>query len=138
MQDDLEILGLEYDYNTLKTGDKDNFELHLRNLVNNNYGKEFATTHLKIAFPILDEKEICDIEIKKGNKPLYLEVIGKNGQKQKKFYVRSGNSSQELEIDEVASYVKNRFETIWKIWERPTTKNIVHLADSVKFEDNGN
>lgn len=36
----------------------------------------------------------------------------KNGQKQKKFYVRSGNSSQELEIDEVASYVKNSFEAI--------------------------
>jgi len=112
VQDNLEILGLEYDYNTLKAGDKDSFELHLRNLVNKSYGKEFATTHLKIAFPIIDEKEICDIEVKKGNKPLYLQVTGKNGQKQKKFYVRSGNSSQELEIDEVASYVKNRFELL--------------------------
>lgn len=112
VQDDMEILGLEYDFNTLKVGDKDHFELHLRNLVNKTYGKEFATTHLKVAFPIVDEKEICDIEVKKGNKPLFLEIVGKNGQRQKKFYVRSGNSTQELEIDEVASYVKNRFEIV--------------------------
>jgi len=43
-------------------------------------------------------------------KPLFLEVADKDGIKQKKFYVRSGNTSQELAIDEVASYVKNRFE----------------------------
>jgi len=112
VQDDMEILGLEYDFNTLKVGDKDHFELHLRNLVNKTYGKEFATTHLKVGFPMVDEKEICDIEVKKGNKPLFLEIVGKNGQRQKKFYVRSGNSTQELEIDEVASYVKNRFEIV--------------------------
>jgi len=112
VKDDLEIIGLQDDYNTLKVGDKDSFELHLRNLVNNAFGKEFATTHLKVNFPVIDEIEICEIDIEKGNKPLYLEVANKNEQKQKKFYVRSGNSSQELEIDEVASYVKNRFEMI--------------------------
>ncbi len=112
VKDDLEIIGLQDDYNTLKVGDKDNFELHLRNLVNNAFGKEFATTYLKVNFPVIDEVEICEIDIEKGNKPLYLEVANKNEQKQKKFYVRSGNSSQELEIDEVASYVKNRFEAI--------------------------
>ena len=76
------------------------------------FGKEFATTHLKVNFPVIDEMEICEIDIEKGKRPLYLEVANRNGQKQKKFYVRSGNSSQELEIDEVASYVKNRFEAI--------------------------
>ena len=110
VKDDMEILGLEYDYNTLKIGDKDNFELHLRNLVNSNFGKEFATTNLKVNFPIVDDIEICEIDIKKGNKPLFLEVTNKNGQKQKKFYVRSGNSSQELEIDEVASYPESRIK----------------------------
>ncbi len=112
VKDDLEIIGLQDDYNSLKVGDKDNFELHLRNLINNAFGKEFATFYLKVNFPLIDEMEICEIDIEKGNKPLYLEVANKNGQKQKKFYVRSGNSSQELEIDEVASYVKNRFEAI--------------------------
>ncbi len=105
-----DILGLQDDYNTLKEGNKDHFELHLRNIVNNAYGKDFATTHMKVNFPIIEESEICEIDIKAGNKPLFLEVSNKNGQKLKKFFVRSGNSSQDLDIAETAEYVKRRFE----------------------------
>ena len=108
--DNGEIIGLQDDYNSLKDANKDCFELHLRNLINNAFGTDYATTNVKINFPIIDENEICEIDIKAGTKPLFLEVTGKNGQKQKKFYVRSGNSSQDLAIDEVASYVKSRFE----------------------------
>jgi hypothetical protein len=105
-----EILGLQDDYNTLKEANKDHFELHLRNIVNNAYGKDFATTHMKVNFPIIEESEICEIDIKAGTKPLFLEVSDKNGQKHKKFFVRSGNSSQDLDIAETAEYVKRRFE----------------------------
>ena len=35
-----EILGLDSDYNTFKEANKDHFELHLRNIVNNAFGKE--------------------------------------------------------------------------------------------------
>ena len=97
---DGEILGLEEDYNTLKEAKKDYFELHLRNLINNSFGKEFAVTGINVKFPILEEKELCEIEIQPGSKPLFIEVTDQNGLKQKKFYVRSGNSSQELAIDE--------------------------------------
>ena len=61
-------------------------------------------------FPEIDDIEICTVEIKQGLKPLYSEVSDKNGNKSKKFYVRSGNSSQEIDITEVASYVNQRFE----------------------------
>jgi uncharacterized protein with ParB-like and HNH nuclease domain len=84
--DDGEILGLENDYNTLKEGSKDNFELHLRNLLNASFGKEFGITQIKVKFPNLEEKEICEIDIQKGKKPLYVEVTDKNGAKFKKFY----------------------------------------------------
>lgn len=105
-----EILGLQDDYNTLKEANRDHFELHLRNIVNNAYGKDFSTTHMKVNFPIIEESEICEIDIKAGTKPLFLEVSDKNGQKHKKFFVRSGNSSQDLDIAETAEYVKRRFE----------------------------
>jgi uncharacterized protein with ParB-like and HNH nuclease domain len=105
-----EILGLQDDYNTLKEANKDHFELHLRNIVNNVFGKDFSSTHMKVNFPIIEEDEICEIDIKAGTKPLFLEVSDKNGQKHKKFYVRSGNSSQDLDIAETAEYVKRRFE----------------------------
>ena len=110
VDDDLNIIGLENDYRTLNNGNKDEFELHLRNLVNKSYGVEFATNNLDVQFPLVEDQEICVVTILGGIRPLYTEVSDKNGQKSKKFYVRSGNSSQEIDITEVASYINQRFE----------------------------
>ena len=62
-----------------------------------------------ICFPIVNDIEICEIDIKASLHPLYLELNDKNGNLSKKFYVRSGNSSQELDIEESSSYIKKRF-----------------------------
>lgn len=107
--DEAEILGLESDYNSLKEPNKDHFELHLRNIVNNAFGKEFSATNLNIRFPIVSDLEICEIDIKAWKSPIYCEAPDKNGNNQKKFYIRSGNTSQELDIEETASYIKKRF-----------------------------
>ena len=56
------------------------------------------------------EGVISEVWFRNPHVRYYLEVTDKNGLKQKKFYVRSGNSSQELAIDEVSSYIKNRFD----------------------------
>ena len=109
VSDDKEILGLQNDYNTLKEGNRDHFELHLRNLLNNSFTKEYISTNVRIHFPIVDEEEICLVDIKFGTKPLFMEVKDRNGNKHKKFYVRSGNSSQELDIVETSEYIKKRF-----------------------------
>lgn len=106
--DNGEALGLERDYETL-TGAKDEFEIHLRNLVNREFGERFAATNLKVAFPKVNGQEICRIDIKSGREPLYLQTQGPNGIKQDRFYVRSGNSSVELRLQEVAPYVNVRF-----------------------------
>ena len=110
VDDDLNIIGLENDYKTLKNGTKDEFELHLRNLINNAYGIEFATNNLEILFPVIEDIEICVVNIDRGIRVLFTEVTEKNGGKSKKLYVRSGNSSQEIDITEVASYVNQRFQ----------------------------
>ncbi|MBL7821448.1 MAG: DUF262 domain-containing protein [Saprospiraceae bacterium] len=107
--DEGEILGLESDYNTFKEANKDHFELHLRNIINNAFGKEFGAIYLNVRFPIVNDIEICEIDIKAAKTPLYCEIADKNGASQKKFYIRSGNSSQELDIEETASYIKKRF-----------------------------
>jgi len=107
--DEGEILGLESDYNTFKEANKDHFELHLRNIVNNTFGKEYTATNLNVRFPIVNDAEICEIDIKAASKPLYLEVADKAGALQKKFYIRSGNTSQELDIQETANYIIKRF-----------------------------
>lgn len=109
--DDMEVVGLENDYNTLKKADKDGFELHLRNLINHAYGTDFAASSLTISFPIIDETEICMIEIKPSPKPLFTIIKNRNGLEQKKFYVRSGNSSPEMNIEETSSYINKRFNS---------------------------
>jgi len=108
VNDEGEVLGLDKDYAHLKGG-RDEFELHLRNYVNKSFGKVFASTGIAVQFHELHNMDICQITIKKGGSPLYLEVQDKNGQKQEKFYLRSGNSSQELSPSEIGEYVKRRF-----------------------------
>jgi len=108
VSDDGEILGLNYDYNSLK-GNKDKFELHLKNLINKNFGKNFGAQGLNIKFEEVADNDICLIDVKKWDKPLYLEIYDeKLNQKLKKFYIRSGNSSQELGVDEITEYINNR------------------------------
>lgn len=109
VNDDGEIEGLDSDYATIKGGNKDGFELHLLNLVTSAYGSELATTGIKVSFPNIDDKEICMIEIRSGNKPLYTEITDKNGSKSKKFFVRRGNSSHELALTEISDYIATRF-----------------------------
>lgn len=109
VNDDGEIEGLDSDYATIKGGNKDGFELHFLNLVTSAYGSELATTGIKVSFPNIDDKEICMIEIRSGNKPLYTEITDKNGSKSKKFFVRRGNSSHELALTEISDYIATRF-----------------------------
>lgn len=109
INDDGEILGLDDDYNTLKKPDKDGFELHLRNLLNSNFNKEFSSTNVKIRFYKIDEKEICEVDVKAYKHPLFLMQTAKSGQKEEKFYVRNGNSSIALTLSESSLYIKDRF-----------------------------
>jgi len=108
VNDEGEVLGLENDYTTLD-GNKDEFELHLRNLVNKTFGGSFAASKLTITFPAITDKEVCKIDIKRSSEPQYLSVQDKNGVKSDKFYVRSGNSSIELLLKEVSKYIQSRF-----------------------------
>jgi hypothetical protein len=112
VNDDMEIVGLDNDYSTMRDGTKDGFEIHLRNLINQSYGVEFAAT-LTITFPVLDDKEICVVTIPRGKKPLFT-TVDDNGIKSDKFYLRSGNSSPELSLREVPPYVRTRFENYFE------------------------
>lgn len=108
VDDEGKILGLDHDFRSLNGG-KDEFELHLRNLLNKAFGKVFTTTGMNISFQTINDAEICIVNVSKWNKPLYLEINDTNGQKLEKFYVRSGNTSQELGLSEISEYTKSRF-----------------------------
>lgn len=112
VSNDMEIKGLDNDYSTLRDGTKDGFEIHLRNLINQAYGVNFAATNLNINFPVIEDKEICVVEIKQAIQPIFTEVIDKYGIKREKFYIRSGNSSPELPVRDIPNYIRSRFNVL--------------------------
>lgn len=109
VNDDGKVLGLQNDYDSL-WGDRDEFELHLTNIISRTFGADFKSTNIEITFPIVHEHEICMIQIKQWDRPLYIEEIDKNWQKKEKFFARSGNSSWEFSsLEEMNNYIKKRF-----------------------------
>jgi hypothetical protein len=106
-----EVIGLDLDYQTLHEPNKDQFEVHLRNLINSAYGINFATSNIDIKFPTINDNEFCLIDVKRGSEPLYTDTQSPhpNVPSTELFYVRSGNTSQQLPIEEAAIYIANRF-----------------------------
>ena len=100
VDDNGNALGLEKDIETFSKKDVDGFELHLRNIIKKHLGSNFEK-HLKITFPIIDEKTICKVKILKSGKPVFANFEGKDS-----FYVRNGNSSIPKNREEQSEYEK--------------------------------
>jgi predicted HTH transcriptional regulator len=111
VDDDGSVLGLEHDFLSLEGADRDKFELHLRNLLNQQFGTAVVTSKIQIVFHEVEEKEVCQIDVMPVKEPLILKLKDKNGQLIEKFYARSGNSSQEIPLSELNAYVKERFHS---------------------------
>jgi len=112
VDDDKNILGLEKDFNTLKKSTADYYEIHLRNILHNLMGVKYISKNVRIQFETFeDQKVICKIKVIAADEPSYLKFKNKNGQVEEKFYVRSGNSSQEItSMAEINDYINTRFK----------------------------
>ena len=108
--DNSSISGLDDDFNTLSKSNRDGFELHTRQLIKNSFGELFLINFIKISFPEVNEVEICRIDIQSGKDPLYLSKKNKSGKLERKFYVRSGNASPEMALDDAVNYIRERFK----------------------------
>jgi len=105
------VLGLEHDYLSLGEADKDKFELHLRNVLNQQFGAGFVAASVHIIFHEVEEKDVCQVDVSPAKEPIVLKLKDKNGQQIEKFYVRNGNSSQEIPLSEMNAYIKERFHS---------------------------
>lgn len=112
VDDDKNILGLEKDFLTLKKSDADYYEVHLRNLMHKMMGVKYVSKYIRTQFETVeDEKTVCKIKVIPANEPLYLKFKNRNGQTEEKFFVRSGNSSHEIEsIAEINDYINSKFK----------------------------
>ncbi len=112
VDDDKNILGLENDFKTLKKSTADYYEIHLRNLFHNAMGVKYVSKYIRMQFELCEnQKVICKIKVLATNEPIYLKFKNKNGQVEEKFFVRSGNSSQEIKsMSEINDYINTRFK----------------------------
>lgn len=108
VDDEGQALGLDRDYGSLGDPDRDKFELHLRSVLNQHLGVALVTTKLQIRFHSVEDKDLCQIDVSPFGQPVLLKFTDKNGQVQERFYVRSGNSSQELSKAEMLAYLNER------------------------------
>ena len=111
VDDDKNIIGLENDFKTLKRSTADYYEIHLRNILHNNMGVKYVSKNIRMQFETCDNQHmICAIKVLTADEPIYLKFKNKNGQTEEKFFVRSGNSSQEItSIAEINDYINSRF-----------------------------
>lgn len=109
VDDKKNVLGLDHDYPALRKPDNDGFQLHLEQLIDSAFGTQFTASNIQVSFPKIDEKSICEVVVKRGNEPLYVDETDKHGKKEKKFYLRSGNSSKAQDVEAAAKYINQRF-----------------------------
>lgn len=103
VDDSRQILGIEDDFRTLKKADRDGYELHLTQLISSYIGKE-RCVNTSISFHGLDGKDLCLVQVEPSPKPAYV----KEGQ-ESKFYIRTGNQTQPLNIKESIEYIQEHW-----------------------------
>ena len=60
--------------------DRDKFELHLRNLLNQHLGVGFVTGKVQIKFHHVADKELCEIETSPAKEPVIVKLKDRSGQ----------------------------------------------------------
>ena len=106
--DDGTVKGLERDYACLG-GNRDKLELHLTNLLGQHFGTAFRAAQIGISFPQHEGVEVCRVEVRPANKAQFVSIADRGGTIAERFFVRSGNSTQELAPSQMHLYVGQRF-----------------------------
>ncbi len=100
------VVGLEADYRTLsQRPNRDGYQQFLVSLVSASLGKDACAGHLSFSFHLFDSREVCLIRIKASAKPVYV----KDGE-QTQLFVRSGNTTQQLNSQQTVEYVATRWQ----------------------------
>ncbi|GEM_PF-2111577 len=105
ISDSKEVLGLEKDMLTLPKPDSDGLQQLLVSIITNYIGVEF-TSFTKIAFLKFSGKIILKIDIEKASSPVFLKDSNR-----KEFYIRAGNTTRPLDIEEAYHYIARNWRS---------------------------
>jgi uncharacterized membrane protein YeaQ/YmgE (transglycosylase-associated protein family) len=103
--DDGSITGLEDDYTLLKAGDRDRFELWLRDMLALSIGL-VATADLAVEFDAVDGHDVSRITVPAARRPVFVHTPGSQSTT---LFVRVGNSTRELDVEAGLTYCLDRW-----------------------------
>ena len=103
VDDDGKIIGLEKDYQNLKKKDRDGFEQSIFTAISTNLGTDLSN-YVHVIFHSKDNNDICRLIIMPAPRPVFVKQEGST-----KFYIRTGVSTRELNIEEATKFIENRW-----------------------------
>ncbi|MDQ3692715.1 MAG: DUF262 domain-containing protein [Chloroflexota bacterium] len=107
VSDEGAALGIEEDFATLGSrGDRDGWEQALRSALNSYLSREIAAL-VDLTFADFEDKTVAVIHANPTRRPVYL-MDGQNAE----FYVRSGNTTQPLNVKQAHDYIRDRFPAV--------------------------
>ncbi len=102
--DDGKIIGLEKDYQNLKKQDRDGFEQSIVTSISTNLGTDLCN-YVHMVFHSINGNDICRLIIMPASRPVFIKQGGNT-----KFYIRTGVSTRELNIEEASKFIANRWQ----------------------------
>lgn len=114
VSDNGQVLGLDLDYDSLAdakhgiVGNADKFKLHLGILLKNTFGHAFATNKVTTTIHKIGNKEICLVEVQRSKRPIVIDVDDGKGRKTQTCFVRMGNASEPITLEELIKHMEDR------------------------------
>jgi uncharacterized membrane protein YeaQ/YmgE (transglycosylase-associated protein family) len=106
VSDDGHAVGLSGDYVITNKGNRDGFELWLRDYLGQRLGVE-ALHDVVVSFVEVDGEDVCRVDVAPAKRAVFLAEPG--GRRTADLYVRLGNSTRRLLTDEAIEYTARRF-----------------------------
>ena len=104
------VLGLVNDFSTVRCSDADRFELWLRDFLATTLGQNAAATPVIDFTPVTVDGAgtfICRVTCPASPRPVF--VRPPKGSTSQELWVRTGNSTRQLKVDEAVDYVMHRW-----------------------------
>ncbi len=105
IDDDGGLVGLEGDYSLMAKPDSDRYQLWLTDMLASYLGKP-TLTHIQITFESIQEKDVCRLDVERSGVAVFARAPGSANDE---FYVRFGNSTRQLSMEEYEAYRRDRF-----------------------------
>ncbi|MEA2166574.1 MAG: hypothetical protein QOK37_4701 [Thermoanaerobaculia bacterium] len=99
-------IGLAHDYQTVRPQNRDGYERFLTKLLLEACGRDLSS-FIRIDFPVVEGHEICRVTLRPAPHPIFVR-----SDNQQHFYLRAGNSTNQLLMADAFAYSKTRWTAI--------------------------